>query len=104
MRWRWPWPLLSRWWCCRRRRRAVRIILRSPNPDFIAGLASPPLGDANPPGLAVSPRAIAQVEAHPKSTLLDRHTFGAGPYVLLPSQTVTGDHCTFVPNKYYYDR
>ena len=44
-----------------------------------------------------SPRAIA----HPK--LFNNETYGEGPYVLDPSQTVTGDHYTFVPNKFYYD-
>ena len=28
---------------------------------------------------------------------------GAGPYVLSPSQSVIGDHYTFVPNKYFYN-
>jgi peptide/nickel transport system substrate-binding protein len=41
--------------------------------------------------------------ADPKSTLLSRQTFGAGPYVFVPSQSVVGDHCTFVPNRFYYD-
>jgi peptide/nickel transport system substrate-binding protein len=34
---------------------------------------------------------------------LKTHTFGAGPYMLDASQTVTGDHYTFVPNPYYWD-
>ena len=35
---------------------------------------------------------------------LGTKTFGAGPYVLDNSQTVTGDHYTFVPNANYYDQ
>jgi peptide/nickel transport system permease protein len=31
-------------------------------------------------------------------------TDGAGPYELDPSETVAGDHYTFVPNKHYYDQ
>ena len=30
--------------------------------------------------------------------------FGAGRYVNIPSQSVPGDHCTYVPNRYYYDK
>lgn len=30
-------------------------------------------------------------------------TYGAGPYVYSASQSVTGDHYTFVPNKTYFD-
>jgi peptide/nickel transport system substrate-binding protein len=52
----------------------------------------------------VAPKAIAVLRAHPKSTLLASHTFGAGPWVYVPSQSVTGDHCTFLPNPYYYDK
>lgn len=38
------------------------------------------------------------------SALLGMRTFGAGPYILDPSQTVTGDHYTYVPNPDYYDK
>jgi len=31
-------------------------------------------------------------------------TFGAGPYVLSTSQTVPGDHYTFTPNPYYWNK
>jgi peptide/nickel transport system substrate-binding protein len=37
-------------------------------------------------------------------SLLGTRTFGAGPYMLDPSQTVTGDHYTYVPNPDYYDK
>jgi peptide/nickel transport system substrate-binding protein len=36
--------------------------------------------------------------------LLGTRTFGAGPYMLDPSQTVTGDHYSYVPNPHYYDK
>jgi peptide/nickel transport system substrate-binding protein len=55
-------------------------------------------------GNVTSPAAIAQMKANPKSTLLSRHTFGAGPYVYDPSESVTGDHCTYIASKYYYDK
>jgi peptide/nickel transport system substrate-binding protein len=77
----------------------VRITLKSPNPIFAQVLAST-IDFAYP----ISPRAIEVVKADPKSTILDRQTFGAGPYVYDPSQSVTNDHCTFVPNKYYFDK
>lgn len=48
-------------------------------------------------GDIASPKAVAH------STVLGTATDGAGPYVLVPSQSVAGDHYTFVPNKYYYE-
>jgi peptide/nickel transport system substrate-binding protein len=48
-------------------------------------------------GAVSSPKAVA------KPSLLSSGTYGAGPYVLVPGQTVTGNTYTFVPNKYYYD-
>jgi len=36
--------------------------------------------------------------------LLGTRTFGAGPYMLDPSQSVTGDHYTYVPNPGYYNK
>jgi peptide/nickel transport system substrate-binding protein len=51
-----------------------------------------------------SPKAVARDLADPQRSVIARQTFGAGPYVLVPSQTVTNDHCTYVPNKYYYDQ
>ncbi|HEX5407797.1 MAG TPA: ABC transporter substrate-binding protein [Pseudonocardiaceae bacterium] len=35
---------------------------------------------------------------------LGTRTFGAGPYMLDPAQTVDGDHYTYVPNPNYYDK
>jgi peptide/nickel transport system substrate-binding protein len=71
----------------------VTITATDPNPnfpllftqDYIVG------GIIGPKGLA----STAQ---------LGTRTFGAGPYMLDPAQTVTGDHYTYVPNPNYYDR
>jgi peptide/nickel transport system substrate-binding protein len=43
----------------------------------------------------------AKAAAHP--AVLNTTTDGAGPYVLVPSQSVANSVYTFVPNKYYYD-
>jgi peptide/nickel transport system substrate-binding protein len=75
----------------------VRIRVETPNPD----LAIAANGDW---GTIVSPKAIALSKANPKNDYLASHTDGAGPYVVVPSQSVVNDHCTLVPNKYYYDK
>jgi peptide/nickel transport system substrate-binding protein len=49
-------------------------------------------------GFVTGPKGLA----HPSS--LATTTDGAGPYELDPSESVAGDHYTFVPNKYYYDQ
>jgi peptide/nickel transport system substrate-binding protein len=49
-------------------------------------------------GFVTGPKGLA----NPKS--LASTTDGAGPYELDPSESVTGDHYTFVPNKNYYDQ
>src|SRR5207253_353869 len=48
-----------------------------------------------------SPKAIAAITADPKSTVFSQGTYGLGPYKLDASQSVIGDHCTYVPNPYY---
>jgi peptide/nickel transport system substrate-binding protein len=48
-------------------------------------------------GFVVSPKGVA------KPSSLSSGTDGAGPYMAVPSQTVIGNHYTFVPNPYYYD-
>jgi peptide/nickel transport system substrate-binding protein len=53
-------------------------------------------------GKVASPKGVANAKAHPKSNPFDQNTYGAGPYVLDPKQSVNNDHCTYVPNKYYY--
>jgi peptide/nickel transport system substrate-binding protein len=49
-------------------------------------------------GLVSSPRAVAN------PSLLANGTDGAGPYTMVPSESVLGDHYTFVPNSYYPDK
>ncbi len=71
----------------------VRINLKSPNP--IIPLALSQRGNW---GSVESPRAVEN------PSVLGSQTFGAGPYVLVPSQSVTNDHYTFVPNKHYFDK
>jgi peptide/nickel transport system substrate-binding protein len=85
--------VLSQW--------VVRLNLKTPNPDVAIAMSSTYATDW---GHIVSPKAIAKVKAKPKSRLLNAQTFGAGPYMYSPSQSVTGDHCTYVPNPYYYDQ
>ncbi|WP_060888006.1 ABC transporter substrate-binding protein [Streptomyces caniscabiei] len=48
-------------------------------------------------GALSSPKSVAD----PGS--LAKGTYGVGPYVLDPAQSVTGDHYTLVPSKYYHD-
>jgi peptide/nickel transport system substrate-binding protein len=79
----------------------VRITLKSPNPQFALTLSSFKTSNW---GMIASPKAVAEAIANPKSALLNQRTFGAGPYVLDPSETVLADHCTYVPNKFYYDK
>jgi peptide/nickel transport system substrate-binding protein len=49
-------------------------------------------------GCPASPKAVAN------PTLMATGTYGAGPYMIDPSQSVTHDHYTYVPNPYYYDK
>ncbi len=71
----------------------VRIQLMAPNP--VVPLA---LSERGNWGDVESPKAVAN------ASVLGSQTAGAGPYVLVPSQSVTNDHYTFVPNKYYFDK
>ena len=71
----------------------VRIHLRSPNPMIPRALTSELCW-----GAVASPNAVSN------PSLLGTRTFGAGPYALVPSQSVTNSHYTFVPNKFYYDK
>lgn len=71
----------------------VTIKAAQPNPDFPEILTQDDVvGDV-----------ISEKGLHSPS-LLGTHTFGAGPYMLDPSQTVAGDHYTYVPNPDYYDK
>lgn len=71
----------------------VTIHLKASNPNVPYQLSEP----ANW-GYVASAKAVA------RPTMLNTQTDGAGPYVLVPSKTVQGDHYTFVPNKHFYDQ
>ncbi|MEU0532958.1 ABC transporter substrate-binding protein [Amycolatopsis tolypomycina] len=70
----------------------LRLALHQPHPllpslftqDFLAGDVISPAGAASPAGLATG-------------------TAGAGPYVLLPGETVANDHYTYGPNPKYWN-
>ena len=49
-------------------------------------------------GDIISPNGVA------KPDQLGAATFGAGPYKLDPSATITGKSYTYVPNEHYYDK
>lgn len=72
--------------------RTVRINLSAPDPEVSFLMAGQNWGFVS------SPKAVAD----PK--LLTKGTYGAGPYMLDPKETVSGDHYTFVPNPFYYDK
>ena len=72
----------------------VRIAMNTSNPDLPLEMSDEGLNA----GFVVGPKALAH------STLLASGTDGAGPYMMVPSQTVPGDHYTYVPNPYYYDK
>jgi peptide/nickel transport system substrate-binding protein len=77
----------------------VRLHVASPNPILPNALS-----EGGTWGFIVNPKAVAKVQAEQKNDILGTSTAGAGPYALDPSQSVPGDHATFVPNKYYYDK
>jgi peptide/nickel transport system substrate-binding protein len=72
----------------------VRIRMTSPNPELPDILSD----QGDNAGFVMSPKAIAD------PGLLSSATDGAGPYELLGSQSVRGDHYTYVPNPHYYDK
>jgi peptide/nickel transport system substrate-binding protein len=71
----------------------VQIHLKSPNPILPFTLSN-----GLNWGFIIGPKALG----NPSS--IGTNTDGAGPYVLDPSQTVSGDHYTFVPNRHYFDK
>jgi peptide/nickel transport system substrate-binding protein len=77
----------------------VKVIVKTPNPDLPLAF-----GTADDWGSIASPKSIAAEKADPKSDYLATHTAGAGPYYVDNAQTVTNDHCTMLPNPYYYDK
>jgi peptide/nickel transport system substrate-binding protein len=77
----------------------VRVALRTPNPD-----AQYYLSNLSVAGKVISPKAVAVLTANPKSPIMSRGSYGLGPYVFDPKASSLGDHCTYVPNKYYPDK
>jgi peptide/nickel transport system substrate-binding protein len=70
----------------------VVIETHKPSP-ILADLLTP----YNIGGNVISPKGLAD------SGKLASATFGAGPYVYDPAQSVAGDHYTYTPNANYYD-
>ena len=71
----------------------VTIKATSPNPDFPQILTQDDVvGD------------IISATGLRSPSLLGTRTFGAGPYMLDASATVTGDQYTYIPNPNYYDK
>jgi len=71
----------------------VRITLSKPNPDVPMVLT-----EIDNWGFVSAPKGVD----NPK--LMETQSFGVGPYTLDASQTVNGDHYTYVPNPNYYDQ
>jgi peptide/nickel transport system substrate-binding protein len=72
----------------------VRITMEVPNPSLPVLFTQV----AENWGFVASPKAVA----NPK--LFTTATYGAGPYKLDYAKSVPGDHYTFVPNPYYWDK
>ncbi|HEX3588236.1 MAG TPA: ABC transporter substrate-binding protein [Pseudonocardiaceae bacterium] len=70
----------------------VTITTAAPNPNFPVLLTQDYIV-----GGIISPKGLAS------PAQLGTRTLGAGPYLLDASQTVTGDHYTYVPNPNYFD-
>jgi peptide/nickel transport system substrate-binding protein len=71
----------------------VRLFLKSSNPIMPYALS-----EGFDVGYVVGPKALAD------PSKLGTQTDGAGPYVLVPSESVTGDTYTYAPNPYYFDK
>src|SRR6266511_3328682 len=71
----------------------VRLHLSSPNPVLPRVLSE-----------LYNWGAVSSAKAVAEPSVLGTQTVGAGPYMLDPSETVTNDHYTLVPNPYYYDK
>jgi peptide/nickel transport system substrate-binding protein len=72
----------------------VRITVTIPSPALPRQMAQQGLNWS----FVASPQAVASPELFAKAT------YGAGPYMLDYANTVPGDHYTYVPNPYYYDK
>jgi peptide/nickel transport system substrate-binding protein len=75
-------------------KRTVRITLTAPLPGMPALLSQTGVNW----GFVAAPKAVS------KPDLFTKATYGAGPYMLDYGRSVPGDHYTFVPNPYYYDK
>lgn len=82
-------------------RHTIKVTTTQPNPNLPNAFST--AGSANW-GFVVNPRAIATLKKNPRSDVLKQRSAGAGQYVMVSSETVLGDHCTYVPNRYYYDQ
>ena len=71
----------------------VTVTLKTPDPDLPTELTQ----DDNAGAIISEPGLKSPAQ-------LGTHTLGAGPYKIDPGQTVSGDHYTYVPNPYYYDK
>jgi peptide/nickel transport system substrate-binding protein len=71
----------------------VKIQLKIPNPSLPFILSQMRMW-----GFVAAPQAIDD------ESVFANGTYGAGPYVLVPSRSVSGDHYTFIPNRYYYNK
>jgi peptide/nickel transport system substrate-binding protein len=70
----------------------VQIHLQVPHPNIPRLLA-----EVDNWGWVAAPQAVANPD------LFALNTYGAGPYMLDGSRSVSNDHYTFVPNPYYFD-
>jgi len=84
----------------------IRVKLASPSPVLPLLFSDAGAeGFGSRYGMVASPHAVKIASAQSsQDTILTHRTFGAGPYVLDVSQSAIGDHCTLVPNKFYYDK
>ena len=79
----------------------VRVEVKEPNPALPAAFS--PKNGSNW-GYVVNPKFIERLKKNPRDTSLKQQSAGAGQYVLDPDATVIGDHCTYVPNRHFYDQ
>jgi peptide/nickel transport system substrate-binding protein len=70
----------------------VRLNLKSPIPVLPWVFAALTWGNVASPKCVADPKVMVT------------HSCGAGPYAVVPSQSLAGDHFTFVPNRFYFDK
>lgn len=71
---------------------SVLLTSETSNPSLTELLSAENLG-----GDIISPTGLADAEA------MKNKTFGAGPYVYQPEESISGDHYVYTPNEHYYD-